>query len=332
LVSTFKLATMAAGTSAVAALVLLLPATPESKSLPIVGFLSPSWPPQPSQTEPRLSQELERFGYVSGRDVTILGRFAEGKDELLDPLAADLVTRKPAAIVAMQPGGALAAQRATKDIPIVFVSISDPIRMGLVSSLRAPGGNITGVTNTPVDLNRKRLEILKDALPQLQRVAIIARAGNPNSQAHLAETVAAARDIGLRARVYNVEGPGQFAETFESLSGDGMEAVLLVQDGVLFSLRREILDLALKHKIPLIADGRIYARDRALLSYGISDYSQLIASAALQVDMILKGAHPSKIPVEQPMDVGLAVNLQTARHLGVKVPLSVLRRADEVIE
>lgn len=297
-----------------------------------IGFLSPSWQDRRGTVHLEFQRALGAAGYVIGKNLSIVSRFSEGHDERLDTLAAEIIREQPDVIVALQPSGALAAKRATSTIPIVFISISDPVRLGLVQSLRRPGGNITGVANTPADLNRKRLEILKDALPNLQRVAIVARAGNRNSQLHLKDSLDSAQALGMEGRVYNVETVDQLGRTFDTASRDGMQAVLLVQDGVFFFARRTIAELALRHRLPMIADGRVYAHDGVFLSYGISDYGMLAGAAASAVDMILHGVPVGDIPVDQPLDVGLAVNLRVARALDIPVKPSLILRASEIIE
>jgi len=249
-----------------------------------VGILSPTWADNRGSVYAELVRGLAALGYVEGSNVTLVTRFADGREERLPGLAAELVSENVDVIVALQPSGALAAKRATTTIPIVFISISDPVRIGLVESLRRPAGNVTGVANAPADLNAKRLEILKDALPSLRRVAVLARSGNVNSQAHLDQTLKAAAA------------------------------------------------LALQHRLATIADGHAYAQDGMFMSYGIGSYGALSAAAAGQVDMILNGVPVGDIPVDQPGDLGLAVNLNVARALGIAVDRSLLLRANEVID
>jgi putative tryptophan/tyrosine transport system substrate-binding protein len=297
--------------------------SPETPSVRI-GFLSPTWSDSQGMIYPAFLRALE------GRNLSVIARFSEGRDERLDALVAELVAEKVDVIVALQPGGALAAKRGAGTIPVVFLSISDPVRIGLVKDLRRPGGNVTGVANTPTDLNPKRLEILKDALPDLKRVAILARSGNPNSQAHLRDNVAAAQRLGLDAHVFNISGPDQFEPAVAAMVDQRMEAILLVQDGVFFFARPRILELAARHGLPLIADGRAYARDGAFLSYGIADYGDLVAEAIARIDLILQGIPAGEIPVDQPMEIGLAVNLTTAERLRVPVSRALLSRANEI--
>ena len=315
-----------------AASMLLAPPARSVGKVARIGILSPSWADNRGTVYPQFVQELQALGYAEGKNASLISRFSDGHDERLAPLAAELVQEKVDVLVAMQPSGALAAKRATSTIPIVFISISDPVRIGVVANLRRPGGNITGVANTPADLNVKRLEILKDALPQLHRVAIVARSGNPNSQAHLPDDLKAAKALGLEARVYNIAGADEFESSFDAIERDGMQAVLLVQDGVFFFQRKRIAELAVKHRLPMIADGWAYAESGAFLSYGIANYGTLSVAAAAAVDMILHGIEPGDIPIDQPVDLGLAVNLGVARRLGIPVDRALLLRSDEVIE
>jgi putative ABC transport system substrate-binding protein len=297
-----------------------------------IGVLSPTWADNRGSVYAEFVRGLAALGYVEGSNVTMVTRFADGREERLPVFAAELVSENVDVIVALQPSGALAAMRATTTIPIVFISISDPVRIGLVESLRRPAGNVTGVANAPADLNPKRLEILKDALPSLRRIAVLARSGNANSQAHLDETLKAAAALGLQARVYNVVGPADIAGAFEAMVRDASEAVLVVQDGVLFFERKRIAGFAVQHRLATIADGHAYAHDGMFMSYGIGSYGSLSAAAAEQVDMILNGVPVGDIPVDQPGDLGLAVNLNVARALGIAVDRSLLLRANEVID
>jgi putative ABC transport system substrate-binding protein len=311
---------------------LLLHAARPAKKIARIAFLSPMWPGRPESYEGELERGLGLYGYVVGKDIAITYRFAEGHDERLDAFAAELVHDNPDVIVAVNPTAALAAQRATRTIPIIFVAITDPVRMGLAQSLARPGGNITGVANMPSDLNAKRLEVLKDALPELRRVAILARTGNPGHQARLPEEVAIAAGLGLDARAYSVTGPEEFEATFEAMDRDGVQAVLMMQDGVFFYTQRLLFEIALRHHLPVIADARSYAHSGALFAYGIARYGELMAPALADLIMILKGVSPGEIPVDQPMDVGLAVNLDVAKELEVRIPRPLLVRANEVIE
>jgi putative tryptophan/tyrosine transport system substrate-binding protein len=303
-----------------------------SKKIPHIGFLSPMWPGRPDSYEAQLLRLLKLGGYAVGTDISISYRFAEGHDDRLEALAKELVHDKPDVIIAINPSAALAARNATRTIPIIFIAISDPVRLGLVKSLVHPGGNITGSVNMPSDLNSKRLELLKDALPQVQRVGILARTGNPNHQNHLAAEIAVARKLGFDARAYSVTGSEEFEQAFRDMEHDGMQAVLMMQDGVFFYAQQLLFDIALRRHIPVIADGRVYTHHGALLAYGVANYGELVSPVVADLKWILDGANPGDIPIDQPMDIGLAVNLGVARKLGLTLPPSLFIRANEVIE
>jgi putative ABC transport system substrate-binding protein len=311
---------------------LLLRAGQPAKKIPHIGFLSPLWAGRPKSYEDALERALNLHGYVVGKDITIAYRFAEGHDERLDAYAAELARDKPDVIVAINPTAALAAHRATRTIPIIFIAITDPVRIGLVQSWARPGGNMTGTAQMPIDLNPKRLEVLKDALPGLRRVAILGRTGNPVHQVRLPEEVAIATTLGLEARAYSANGSEEFETVLQAMNGDGMQALVVMQDGVFFYARQRLFETALRHHLPAIADARVYAHSGALFAYGIADYNELIAPVAADLIMILEGVNPGDIPVDQPMDIGLAVNLGVAKELGVTIPRSLLVRATEVVE
>lgn len=299
------------------------------KELPRVGALLVGFPD--TRGGGFFFDELNALGYRSGKNVIIERRFAEGHDDRLDALAAGLVHDGVQVIMAQNGSSALAAQRATRTIPIVFVSISDPLALGLVQSLARPGGNITGIANTPNDLNQKRIEILKDALPGLHRIGIMARALNPNAQIHLGGEVAAAQRLGLQAGIYDIAGPDDFDAALTAMKRDSVQAVVLVQDSIFFVYRRRLTNSAIARGLPIIADGIEYADSRVLMMYG-SSYRAIYRRAAIYVDQILHGAKPEQLPVDQPIDLRLIVNLKVARELGVAVSRSVLVRANEVIE
>jgi len=300
-----------------------------TKKIPRIGYLSPTWS---SPDQASFEQKLRSLGYRIGESVDVVYMFSEGRDDRLETIAARLRDSHVDVIVALSPEGARAAQRATRTIPIVFVSVSDPIGMGLVSSLARPGGNITGIANMPADLNLKRLEVLKDAMPGLRRVAILVRPTNPNSQLHLTTETVAARQLWLDAHVYNVEGSDTFDAAFDAMVRDGMQAVLAIQDSMLFAGRQRLMDTALRHRLPVIADSVEYAEANALMAYGVTSYRDLLERAAGYVDKILHGAKASELPVDQPMNIELAINLKVAKELEIDIPRTMLGRANKVLE
>jgi putative tryptophan/tyrosine transport system substrate-binding protein len=294
-----------------------------------IGYLSPAWP-EPGQAA--FERKLEWLGHRMGKDIIVEYHFAEGDDQRLDALAAELVHSDVDVIVALNPEGARAAQKASSRIPIIFVAISDPVGLGLVRNLARPGGNVTGIANMPADLNLKRLEVLKDTMPDLHRVAFAARSANPNTQLHLASEAATASQLGLDARIYDIDVPGAFDTVFSAMARDGMQAVLAIQDSMFFANRKSMMDAALRHHLPVIADSLEYAEENALISYGIPSYRDLLERAAVYVDKILQGTRPTELPVDQPMVIELAINLKVAKELGIDIPRSMLVRANELLE
>ncbi|HWI14132.1 MAG TPA: ABC transporter substrate-binding protein [Burkholderiales bacterium] len=297
-------------------------------AIPRIGFLSLT---VPSKNEAGLTERLAQLGYREGENIVIERVYANGNQELLDREAQRLVASGVALLYAVSPPGAIAARKATSTVPIVFSSISNPVGMGLAKSLVHPGGNITGVANMPADLNIKRLEMLRDAFPQMRRVALITRSGNPNHQVNIAAQVAAARRLGFEPTVFDLESPTQFEGAFQSMARDGVEAACAVQDTLFFAAREHYMKAALRWRIPVIADGHEYAEAGALIAYGV-DYRRLYLAGANYVDKILKGADPGTLPIEQPMQLNLVVNVRTSRLLGAPIPRALLVRADRIIE
>lgn len=276
-------------------------------------------------------QSLNELGYVDGRDVVFEVRNPEGRSELFDSYAMDLVRLKVDVIVASNPNAVLSAKRATKTIPIVMMHTPDPVQLGFVASLARPGGNITGVTTLSAELSIKQLELLKEAVPRLSRVALL---WNPDNPWHPA-TVKALRDrsgsLGLQLQVLEVRAPDAFGGAFQAMGTERAQAVLVLADPMTFSHRRRLAELAMQHRLPMMGGLPEYAEAGSLMSYwaNITDVNRRAAS---YVDRILKGAKPGDLPIEQPTKFELVANLKTARGLGITIPPSVLQRADRVIE
>jgi putative ABC transport system substrate-binding protein len=253
----------------------------------------------------------------------------------LDSLAQELIAAKPKVIVAVNPTAAAAAQRATTTIPIVFLGLGDPVAMGLTKTLARPGGNITGITNMPSDLNAKMMEMMRDLLPGLRRIALVSRAGNINHQLHVGQEVAAARALGLEAKVYRIPGPEAFEAATADMAESGIRAVIIMPDSTYTTHEPAMMKAALGRGLAVIANSRDFARAGAIMSLG-PDYRALYETmfdpAARYVDLILKGADPAELPVDQPMNVTLTVNRKTARTLGVELPRSLLLRANQLID
>ena len=274
-------------------------------------------------------ERLRSLGYRVGENVATEYRFADGQMERLPALAADLVRLGVDVIVTGANPNTVAAMRATTTIPIVMTNSVDPVSAGLVASLARPGGNVTGFSSdTGGEINGKRLELLKETLPNLSRVGILF---NPDvtSIQRLASTREAARALGLMLVPVEARGPDSLEQAFATMMGEQMQAFVILGDSVLFNCRGQIAEMALKHRLPTAAGGPEWVG--FLLSYG-SDLRDLFRRTAVFVDKIFKGAKPADLPVEQPIKFELVVNLKTAKTLGVDVPLPVQQRADEVIE
>jgi putative ABC transport system substrate-binding protein len=275
-------------------------------------------------------QRLHQLNWIEGRTVTIEQRWAEGRPERFAEIAAEFVRLKVDVIFAMGTEAALAAKKATTVIPIVFPVASDPVGAGLVASLARPGGNLTGLSNQAIDLAAKRLEILREVLPGLDRLAIMANAGSPNALPEMDEVHAAVRALSLAVVLLPIRRAEDVAPAFETLKG-GADALYVVGDPLVNTLRLRINTFALAARLPTMYVQREYVEAAGLMSYG-PNYPDLNRRAADYVDKILRGMKPADLPVEQPIKFDLVINLITARALGLEVPPTLLARADEVIE
>ena len=276
-------------------------------------------------------QGLLENGHVEGRNLLIEQRSAEGLEVRLPALAAELVRLKVEIIVTEGASAARAAKQATADIPIVFTFVADPVASGLVSTLARPGGNITGITTAYRDLTGKRLEILKEAIPALKFVVLLANPANRDRSADLREATLAAGKLGLGVRVVEVGHRSELEPAFTSIARERALAVVLMPDAFFFTHRVEILERATKGRLTVIGWIKPLAESGALISYGPVNVEMLRRAAAL-VDKILKGAKPADLPVEQPTKFELVINARTAKALGLTIPPSLLVRADHVFE
>jgi putative tryptophan/tyrosine transport system substrate-binding protein len=294
-----------------------------------VGILSPAGSPS-TRAFDALRGGLREFGYVDGENVTIEYRLVAGDYGRLPAMAADLVDRKVDLIVTDTTPAARAAQAATRTIPIIAATAgADPVAAGLAASLAHPGGNLTGSTGGDIEVSGKRVQLLKDGLPAVSRIAAL---WNPAMlRSVLQVTEEAARAMGLQLRSIAVATPDEFTAGFEAAVGGGDEALVVLPDAMFWNERRRIVALAAQHRLPAIYEEREYANDGGLISYG-RDVSEQFRQAAGYVDKILKGAKPADLPVQQPTTFELVINLKTARSLGLTIPQSILLRADEVIE
>ncbi len=298
------------------------------KSAPRVGVLLYSSPEADPQVESfRLG--LRDLGYIEGRNLTIEYRYAEGRPERLPRLAAELAQSKPDVILAL--GGDVApwAKKATVSIPLVFAVSTDPVRSGLVVTLGRPVGNATGVTLLQDELASKRLELLKEAAPQVSRVAFLWNPDHVDNEYGLAER--AAQKIGIELRPAEMRGPGDLPGAFDTATQAHADALYVVSSRHTAANIPSIVGFATKNRLPLAGGWGAWARAGGLLSYG-PNINDMIRRTATYVDRVLKGANPADLPVQQPTKFELVINITTAKALDLKIPESFLLRADEVIE
>jgi len=298
-----------------------------------IGYLTPSLGDDPHLLE-AFRQGLRDLGYVEGRNLVIEYREAEGKPNRLPALAAELVALKVDVIVAPITSAARAAKQATETIPIVFAASADPVTDGFVTSLARPGGNITGLSLVAPELVGKRLELLKQAVPGVSRVAVLrlpGALGERTDKYMLEEAETAARALGVRLQLVDVRGPADFDRAFSDMTEARAGALTVLPNNMFLRERRRLVDLAAKNRLPAVYSGRAVVDSGGLMSYG-PNIADNYRRAATYVDKILKGAKPADLPVEQPDKFQLIINLKTAKDLGLTIPQSVLARADEVIQ
>ena len=272
-------------------------------------------------------KSMRELGYIEGQTVSYIRFSAEGRAERLPQLASELVARNPDVIVTAGPLPVRTVKEKTATIPIVFAALGDAVGTGVVSSLAHPGGNLTGLSFLNADINEKRLELLRDMLPGLQRIAVLVDAADPNRI--IEPTEAAAQRLGIAVNFIRVKGPDEFETAFSSASE--VQAIDFFAAPLFYSNRARLIDLALRYKLPAIYETGEYVRDGGLVAYGPS-YADLFRRAASYVDRILRGTKPGDLPVEQPTKFELTINLKTAKAIGLNIPESFLSRADVVIE
>src|SRR5882757_9582746 len=317
--------------SVVCSTAVLLPLTVYAQKpgrIPRIGYLSPARLPQLLEA---LHDGLRELGYTEGQNIVFDYRFGEGQAKTLDELAAELVRLGPDVIVTVASGPALAAKRATSTTPIVMATVGEPVGIGLVSSLARPGGNITGVTLYGSELARKRLELLKEAIHGVRRVALLGNAANPFSAFSWNEAQPAGPALGLELRLFTINGLGEFPTTFAAIKQSDADALLVLSDALFTAARREIIRLAAQHHLPAMFEAREFVEDGGLIAYGPNIAEMTRRSASLIVK-VLKGTNPGDLPIEQPTTFELSVNVQTGKALGITIPATVLLRADKVIE
>jgi putative tryptophan/tyrosine transport system substrate-binding protein len=274
---------------------------------------------------------LRELGYIEGKDIVIEWRYAEGKLDRLGELAAELVRLKVEVIVTAGPVPTRAAKAATSTIPIVMTQDPDPVGNGFVASLARPGGNITGLSTLAPEISGKQVELLKEIVPRLSRVAVFGTSTIPGYAQRLKETELAAGAFGVQLQYLDILGPKDIESAFRAASKGRADAVLALGSPVFILQRIQIADLAVKSRLPAIYDRREFVEDGGLISYATS-FTDLSHRAATYVDKILKGAKPGDLPVQQPTKFELVINLKTAKQIGLTIPPSVLARADRVIK
>ena len=298
----------------------------QTRKVPRIGVLG-GQSPEISPPILVLREGLRELGYVEGQNIAIEWRWAQGKDERYPDLAAELVKLKVDIIVAPTTAGAKAAQRATKTIPIVMGFVSDPVALGLVANLARPGGNITGLGVPTPENAGKRLQLLREAVPTVARIAVLSDESQP---ADLRGTEAAAQALGVQLQVWKVESGGELDRVFTAIARERTAGIIILGSTTLFANRARIAQLAVRHRLPTSAWARELTEAGCLMSYG-ANLHDVARRAAYFVDKILKGAKPGDLPIEQPTKFELVINLKTAKALGLTIPPSLLGRADEVI-
>jgi putative tryptophan/tyrosine transport system substrate-binding protein len=299
--------------------------------VPRVGLLTPTVSSTAKPAWDAFREAMKGLGYVEDKSVIYEYRSAEGALERLPQLAAELVKVPVKVMVVANTPGNLAAKEATKTIPIVMVAVGDPVRVGLVSNLGRPGGNITGFTNLTGEIAAKRLQLLKEAIPTATRIGLIGNPSDPVVLVQIQDTEAAARDLKLQLRVFTVTDAAQLEAAFEAARGWPAHALLRLTDPAAASLLPRTIALAVKHRLPMMSVFRTDAETGALMAYGTDPFWSY-KGAAGYVDRILRGANPGDLPIQQPTKLELVVNAKTAAALSIKLPPSILQRADKVIE
>ena len=296
-----------------------------------IGYL---WPGDRSSSAPlseAFLQGLRELGHVEGRNINIEWRFAHGKVDRLPALVAELISLKVDLIIAVSPEPVQAAKTATTTVPIVMVAVADPVTYGFVTSLARPGGNITGMAFLLPEISTKRLELLREMVPELSRVAVLWNGANPFRALDLQVLQAGARTPGVTLQSLEVRGPADVDRAFEAAVRERATGLITLEDPFTVAHRARIVDRALTHRLPVIYAEKMFVHAGGLMSYGPILLENFRRGAAI-VDKILKGAKPADIPVERPTRFELVINLKTARALGLTIPQSVLLRADELIQ
>jgi putative ABC transport system substrate-binding protein len=300
-----------------------------ARRVPLLAYVANR--PGPIELDQEFLRGLREFGYIEGKNVRIEHRWGDGLEGRWPALFKEVIGMNPDLIVSCGAQGGLAARNATTSIPIVMTSSSDPVRDGVVVSLARPGGNVTGMSTFVPEMSRKRIELLKETLPNLARVATIWNSANPGSLPLVHDTEDAAERLGLALHSVGVSQASELDTAFLSIARERAGALSVISDTFMFTNRRLVQTLAARYRLPAIYPGDVYIEAGGLMSYGPSTVAAY-HRAAYFVDRILKGARPADLPVEQPTRFELVINLNTARALGIKFPQSMLSRTDRAIE
>jgi putative ABC transport system substrate-binding protein len=306
--------------------VTVVAAAQQAKKIPRIGYLFTGL-----LAPKEFLQALRELGYVEGKNIVVEFRSAEGREEKLPALAAELASLNVDVIVAPGTASARAARQATKTIPIVYTGGADPVAIGLVASLARPGGNVTGVTSLSRELTGKRLELLKETFPNVALVAVLTRGVNPVTTELLKDTEAAAKAFRLRLQILEVRGPNDFDKAFSAITKQRAGALIELPSPLFHSNRKRIVEFAAKSRLPSVFHSRDFVDAGGLMCYGEHN-AELLRRVAYYVDRILKGTKPADLPVEQPTKFEFIVNLKTAKQIGLRIPPNVLVRADKVIK
>jgi putative ABC transport system substrate-binding protein len=296
-----------------------------------IGMLLPGTPPSFSLRANAFLDGLKEHGHVEGKTIAIEWKWGQDRVETLSGLAAELVQSNVDVIVTGGTFAAKALKAATRTIPIVMAIVGDPIAAGLVDNLARPGGNLTGFSIVAPELSGKRLELLKEIVPNVSSVAVLLNSKNPQSQIELREMRTAAQAMGLQLYPSEVSTEDGLEDAFAAMGKIAVQALVVLTDPILFSQRKRIVELANGNRLPAMYFFQGFAEEGGLMSYGPSD-TDLFRRAAVYVDRILKGAKPADLPIEQPTKFELFINLKAASTLGVSIPESCLQRADKVID
>ena len=296
-----------------------------------IGYLGNSSPTLESNLVQAFREGLRRLGYVEGQNLVIKYVWAEGQQERYAVLARELVSLKPDVILAAGTPGTLAAKQATQSIPIVTALAGEPVAAGLVSSLAKPGGNVTGLSTLAPELEGKRLELFKEAVPKLSRVVALLNPANPFTTIAWKATQPAAEALGVKLQPVEARSPNDLDRALATIKAARPDGLIVLPDRLLLAYRESIVQFTTKNRLPGMFPFRDFAQEGGLMAYG-PDYTDMFRRAATFVDKILKGAKPGDLPIEQPTKFELVINLKTARALGLTIPQTILLQADQVVE